>query len=216
MKRLVLTISIVIISLLSLVCYRFDLYNEISSKKSTLISLLQPQVLLPQKIYIFTNTGLPIQTGNIGGRVGADLNCNNLYSTTFSSFLNVSVVRAFISVSNIDQIKDLVPTSIMTDPVYGVKSNATITPIANAWTDLWSTATIPLLNSVGTATDAGAGWWSGSDTLGQFDTVNNCTNWSSSIVGNGTYGDPTVTGATWIQFGTLPCSSALKLLCVAY
>lgn len=206
-------------SLLSLVCYRDDLYDNTSSKTLAMVSLFQPL----RTIYIFTDP-VTTYTGNLGGRAGADALCQTLY-TNFFSFLDTPVtVKAFISVMPGDNIKDLAPGYPATAAVYGAKFDQTITPIADTWDDLWITALVPLLNNIQTATDATTQWWSGSDSNGSFDnslsTWNNCSNWTSnSFLQDGQVGSLIQTNTTWIRraiFNPQPCSTSRQLMCVAY
>ena len=220
MKKILLITTILFISLLSLVCYRDDLYNDSSSKTLTAFSMYQPPI---PTIYIFTDPATTYQ-GSLGGRDGADATCLTLYENTFS-FLDIpSGVKAFLSVMPGDNIKDLMPSYpfyLATAPVYGVKSDQTITPIANAWNDLWNTASVPLLSNLSTATDATTSWWSGSDPNGLFDTTftstNNCSNWTDGAVGNGQTGSRTQVDSRWIRSTTNPrlCSSFRQLMCMA-
>jgi hypothetical protein len=226
MKKIFLLTTIVLISLLSLVCYRDDLYDNTSSKTLITLSLFQP----PRTIYIFTDPVInyPGDFGGPGGRAWADALCQALYTSTFSflSFLNTpSTVKAFLSVTTLDNIKDLAPGYPTTAAVYGVKSDQTITPIANTWDDLWNTASVPLLNDLQTATNANQSWWSGSDSNGLYDNSltpiwDNCSNWtSSSPIQDGQVGDQTKTNPEWIERvlnNPRPCSTTRQLMCVAF
>ena len=222
MKKIVLITTIILMSLLSLVCYRDDLYNNTSSKTLAMVSLL-PLLLT---IYIFTDP-VNIYQGDLsgaGGRAGADALCQALYTSTFS-FLDMPItVKAFISVDSTDNIKDLAPGYPATAAVYGVKSVGTLTPIANTWDDLWITVVVSLLNNLDTATDTnGNSWWSGSDSNGLYDDSllsGNCSNWTtSSILQDGQVGDETQYNSTWLRRAVLnprPCWFPRKLMCMAY
>jgi hypothetical protein len=217
MKKIFLLTIIVLISLLSLVCYRDDLYDNTSSKTFATLSLIQPF----RAIYIFTDPATTYN-GNLGGRPGADATCQALYTGTFSFLEKPTTVKAFISVDFGDNIKDLAPGFPTTAAVYGAKAIGTITPIANSWDDLWITATVPLLNNLSTATDANVSWWSGSDPDGLYDTTftttNNCSNWTDGAAGDGQTGSRLQIDSRWIRSTTnpRPCSTPRKLLCVAY
>ena len=220
MKKIVLIISIFFISLISLVCYRGDLYDNVAG--IPLDSVISP-VSQDKKIYIFADptkhTG-DLRNGQTDGRTGANSLCQSA-AASFSS-LNGLTVYAFISDPIYYNIRDLVPSDYSTAPVYGIISVPyTETLISNTWNDLWNTSLDPrLLTNLQAATGVSGEWWSGSISDGLSD-GDNCNNWNNG--GGGYSGRTGLTGATdssWIYYVSplrpLTCSSLATLMCVAY
>jgi hypothetical protein len=191
------------------VCIRNDLYENVAE-----ISVFPP-INPPAPIYIFAVPAMINGDLTLGiypdGRTGGNTICQGIYATTFS-FLNVTTVQAFISVNASDQIKDLVPVSMGTNPVYGV-NGVSIIPITAAWNDLWSGGNI--LNDLFTSIGIIALWWSGS--LSDGTAGNTCSNWTSfSNAFTGTSGSQSNINTTWVSFGSTTCNIPHYLLCVAY
>ncbi|OHD70450.1 MAG: hypothetical protein A2W19_15665 [Spirochaetes bacterium RBG_16_49_21] len=212
MKKIILIILIFVTSLVSLVCYRGDLYDKVAG--IPLDSVISP-VSQDKKIYIFPDP--TIRQGNLGGRSGANSLCNNLVYGLAPThpFLNGLTVRAFISDSTYN-ISALVPSDYNVAPVYGVTSANVETLISNTWNDLWVGIGTILINDLSTATGASDNWWSGSTQYG-FRSANYCNDWNDNSSYQGTIGDIGSTDANWIDTGTpFGCNNQQTLMCVAY
>ncbi|MBI1909064.1 MAG: hypothetical protein HYS22_02715 [Deltaproteobacteria bacterium] len=145
--------------------------------------------------------------GNLGGRAGADALC-----TASVGSLSCNTIRAFISVSDADEIRDMpgnygVPTTVAIQGSTGTK-------IANNWEDLLD-GTIP--TSLATAGITDTTWWSGSTTNGSLS--NNCSNWTTSsfVAPGGQQAFANVTDSNWISQSNQSCAvGALVVLCLCY
>jgi len=140
-------------------------------------------------------------------RTQADLSCD------LASSLSCQINRAFISLSSIDEIKDMpgnygVPISL---PVYGITRNGSIkTQIATNWADLLDGS---ILASIYAATnnEVYTSYWTYSDHTGAL-TAFPCTSGSY-----GTRGFPTATGSNWLNHDYEQCGGCqyfVLCLCV--
>ena len=147
--------------------------------------------------------------GNLGGRSGADSTCQS----SKPSNVGEANVRAFISVSATDEIRDM-PLN------YGVPTNI---PVASPSGILVDTDFNALLDGSIRVALAVAGvitnstrWFSGSQSDGSVAAAN-CTGFTSSgVFVFSTGGDPDVTDSGWINFTTASCASTINLLCIAF
>jgi len=148
------------------------------------------------------------RNGNLGGRAGADAICKGMAGKP----AGFAQYRAFISVSDTDEIRDMptlygVPT---TDPIVGTGGT-----IANDWADLLD-GNIAL--ELETAIGATQHYWTGSNADGSLET-NTCSNWTSGSDSiDGAVGDRRETSKSWLRESDLrsSCDSSLALVCIAY
>jgi hypothetical protein len=181
---------------------------------------MQPQPV-PTKIYIFST---PAHNGKLGGRTGANNLCRSAQRADYA-FLNGKTVKAFLSVSANDQIKDLVPVKYQNLPVFGVITTDTLaggTQLKDQWAHLWNGTGI--LVSMDTATDAVAGGWlAGSNNDGTFiDKNSSCNGWTYSKASSppAAVGGDSISSAgpdQWINWIGTSCDAVLmSVMCVAY
>lgn len=152
--------------------------------------------------------------GDLGGRAGADAICaasaNRPMGAEYTNF------RAFISISDSDEIRDM-PTR------YGVPIDVPIvggdgtTQLAPNWAGLLDgniDTTLELAGSRGGVSEA---WWSGSQSNGSLDT-DNCSGWTSASAGlPGQIGDDESMDDRWlIGWGTYNCDEVRSIKCLAY
>jgi hypothetical protein len=179
-----------------------------------LLVALMTQTSSPTKLYIFSG---PSNNGQLGGRSGADAMCRTAQNNNYG-FLAGKTVKAFLSVSGTDQIKDLVPVPYQNLPVFGVKSSDTLatgTQIKDKWTNLWGATGI--LATMQTATGISGWWWSASDSNGTTP-GGSCTGWTNGTAGGtgtgGTFNDST--DPNWIGFFGENCDQPNTVMCLAY
>jgi hypothetical protein len=175
------------------------------------------------KVYIFRD--MSKWTGKLSASdPRGDANFNCLFSSAHFPFMNGKNIRAFISVSGTDQIKDLATGAAPNWPVYGVNgtygfgvaTNVCETKLADSWNDLWS-----LTSSIDTNLHAAAGiddwWWSGSNADGTYGTGASCGGWKSNDVHSygraGTFHDEDY---NWINDNDVSCDGQHYLLCIAF
>lgn len=162
----------------------------------------------PQRIYIFYAGDY---NGNLGGRSGADSLCLTAKNNNFS-FLpdTVTTVKAFLSVDIGDEIINLVGESY---PVYGVKTDQSITKISDTWEDLWD-GNIDV--DLQTALGIDSLWWSGSNQYGAA-VIETCNAWTSEAstdyAETGHWNRPNI---MWIYYNNELCNDSRPLLGVAY
>jgi hypothetical protein len=174
----------------------------------------------PTKIYLFST---PAHNGKLGGRAGANRICRNAQKADYG-FLNGKTVKAFLSVSSKDQIKDLVPVQYQALPVFGVITTDTLgggTKLKDTWALLWTGVGIDA--DMETATDVDPnGWLAGSNNDGTFiDNNSSCNGWT---YGNAASPPAAVGGASnsssdpnWINWVGTACNAAfMSVMCVAY
>lgn len=157
--------------------------------------------------------------GNLGSRSNADAICETA-AASFPALSGTQVKKAFISFSNTDRIKDLVPYN--SSPVYAVKTDGTTTLIKNKWKSLWNgiDITIELMNALGIVSYGN--WWSGCKNDGLFESSASCNSWTTNSSGSsGTYGWLNhMWGDEWLapegESYTTGCNEGWVILCVAY
>ena len=179
---------------------------------------------LNSKIFIFpagklNDADFKTAGGGADGREGADNLCKAAASPGGAfSFLSGKTIKAFISVSGTDQIKDVVPPAFQELPVYGIKSNGVQTLLKSSWTGLWNNTGIEATMNAATGIDSG--WWNGSNVDGTYKGDNSsCSQWTSSSSTNppiGEGGNHTQTNFYWIDSFNATCGYDNFLLCVAY
>jgi len=178
---------------------------------------------LDSKIFIFPavlaiDGDLKTAGGGADGREGADNLCKaEALSGEPFNFLSGKTIKAFISVSGTDQIKDLVPADLQELPVYGIKSNGAQTLLKSSWTGLWNSGIEATMNS---ATGIDRNWWSGSNADGTYiDDNNSCSQWTTGSSTHPPLGHGGVHNQTnfyWIDSFNATCGYDAYLLCVAY
>ncbi len=199
MIRIFLVMTSLIAALAFTACERYDMYD------------LAKYGLPPRNaLYIFQ---AGIHDGNLGGREGADSICYNegyLYYT----FLKAGTVKAFISVSVIDEIRNLVPAEFWAYPVFGINPSLAVTSIADSWASLWSgTINTDLQTAIGLP----VAWWSGSNFDGSVLIGSTCNDWHVADSTLAQVGDPLFNSMEWISSPTMQaCKTTQYLLCLTY
>ena len=167
-------------------------------------------VICGNKITLFSSS---LTNGNIGGRAGADTMCSLAAS---SKSLSCGHVRALISVSATDEIRDMpslyeVPTSVP------IKS-----PLGTVFYSDWGTA-FGGSNAASTLSASGIlssfYWWSGSTASGALDPFgSHCANWTSdSDMDLGVQGyNGSLSPSSWIADAEELCDASAPLLCICY
>ena len=142
-------------------------------------------------ITIFTRKTSTTQNGNMGGRTGVDNICKSIIDTELINMFNNSCtnIRAFISVSSTDEIRDF-PT------IYSVPTNVKVRSengrlIANNWAGLLASNSggdpTGILGTLYGLTGFHGGeqsvsklYWTGSNSDGSL--ANNCNGWTDGMV----------------------------------
>lgn len=168
-----------------------------------------------QAIYLFTVANST--NGNLGGRSGADAKARAALPTNLPGMPNATYrVRAFLSMTD-DAIADFpknycVPTGV---PVYGVKSDGTLTLLADTWAD-FTDGTIK--KSIGAALGYAdyLYFWTGTTNTAAASQFN-CSNWTSDSRGvlGGTSQRSSSTNK-WLYEDAYACSSQYYLHALAY
>ena len=153
-------------------------------------------------------------SGNLGGRQGADEICNNqVLGKTLAKFLSsCSNIRAFISVDNNDQLKDM-PLNYSIPEKKIIVSNAG-NILVRSWNELIGQQLEYDLFSQNIGNFYS---WSGSDSDGELS-ASNCDNWSSEESNvQGTMARTDMTQNNWLAGGNWDwCSSLRQIMCVCY
>lgn len=165
------------------------------------------------RIYMF-NAGT--HDGNLKGRAGADSLCETKYNTSFSN-LEANNIRAFISVSSNDEIRDMpenygVPEDVPVESADGRR-------IGNDWADILDGSIQQSLYAAGILPGAISNWWSGaaSSGNGSISGTRHCLNWTDSTAGPDSYfGIASDTDAFWISNSFASCNNNLYILCIAW
>jgi hypothetical protein len=199
MIRIFFVAASLIAALVYAACERYDMYD------------LAKYGLPPRgALYIFQ---AGIHDGNLGGRDGADSICYN-QGYVYYTLLKAGTVKAFISISVIDEIRNLVPADFWAYPVFGIDPSLAVTPIADSWASLWSGN---IKNPLQLAIGLPVLWWSGSNSDGSVIINLTCNGWQAADTTQGQVGDPTFTSAEWISSPTpQACNTTQYLLCLAY
>lgn len=145
---------------------------------------------------------------NFGGRSAADTICQTTKSTSYSSLTCAGGVRAFLSVSDSDEIRDM-PSNYDVgrfDEILYTSDGTTTTKIADDWSDL-------LDGTIDAALDEN--WWSGSDYEGA-DSGFTCSGWTVADGSSASGGNSGATDAFWIDNSGRLCSQSFKLMCLCF
>jgi len=162
------------------------------------------------------NGDLQTAGGGATGREGAD----NLCRAAKPAAVTNPNVRAFISVSATDEIRDM-PTN------YGVPTllpitGPTGTVIVGTWQGLLDAPNTNLLTRpdvAGVGNPGGDSWWSGTEIVALtavHDSSNDCTGWTNGAAGNGRRGFADGVSSDFYDFGTQSCSGSHALFCIAF
>ena len=194
MIRILVVIQLLCAALLFATCERSNMYD------------LAKYGLPPQSvIYIYS---INPQMGNLGGRNNADSLCYK-QGIVYHTFVKAGTVKAFISISAIDEIRFLVPVQYWHFPVMGISPGMFFNSISSTWLDLWvGTAVAPINAAVGIGT---SNWWSGSNPDGSVTIDGTCSEWNKSD--SGASGQ---TGMAGISNALSTCDLSQFVLCVAY
>ncbi|MBB6521253.1 hypothetical protein [Pseudoteredinibacter isoporae] len=153
------------------------------------------------------NTSATI-SGNMGGRVAADAFCD----ADVNKPVGLSNVRAFISLSGSDEIRDMVGNYAVPGSEEIRNRDDTLT-ISSNFSGLLNTATVNLDNPV-----AGSGGspspWTFSAADGSLD-INNCTG-GTSAAGLGTTGNQLLTDDRYLNRSTNSCGNSQALYCLSW
>jgi hypothetical protein len=163
---------------------------------------------LRARVVLYGESGTK-RTGALGGRSGAD----NLCSISADRPAGLARVRAFLSTSSSDQLKDL-PT------LYGVPTSLAITgPVGTVIAANFSSLfTAPLKSalSVAKVLPSSEIWWSGSFLDGSASTAT-CDGFTSGVnpsLGEGGFSHRTV--SLWLSQGSKPCETSAYVVCIAF
>jgi len=137
--------------------------------------------------------------GYFGGRTGANSFCTG----NKPSQLTCSNIRALVSVTATDEIRDYASFGYSTSyPLYWYNpSTYALTKLANNFTDALDNFILTSAR-VGTGLTLSAGYWTGSTSYGSLS--NTCTAWGSTT-SNGTYGHYQLSDGQWISYGSSIC-----------
>ena len=179
-------------------------------------------------ITIFTRKTSTTQNGNMGGRTGVDNICKSIIDTELINMFNNSCtnIRAFISVSSTDEIRDF-PT------IYSVPTNVKVRSengrlIANNWSGLLASNSggdpTGILGTLYGLTGFHGGeesvtkyYWTGSNSDGSEAT--NCNGWTTgSNTSSGKVGEIGFINERVYQRTNVACDSALPqpLFCICF
>ncbi|MBN1533581.1 MAG: hypothetical protein JXA20_13010 [Spirochaetes bacterium] len=163
-------------------------------------------------IFLFGTLGT--YPGTLGGRIGADAICRGTYEARYGD-LEAHNVRAFLSVSPLDQIREMphnygVPVDM---PV--VSPNGTV--LALNWPDLLD-GFIPMFLSGAGVVPSSQFFWTG-DTAGYGTTDDNpahhCQGWTDAAT-TGRVGSADANGTGWLSYDAIGCNNTYYLLCIAW
>lgn len=160
-------------------------------------------------LYVFA---ISSRTGALGGRSGADQLCRDEGVAVYRA-LDLKNVKAFISVSTVDDIRSLVTPDWWYYPVYGINPVNGPVLVAESWAGLWSGA---LVNDLQTSLGMTTNWWSGSNPDGTLSAGGNCSEWRVADSTLAQEGSPVGTAPSWITATMQACSASNTVLCLAY
>lgn len=171
-------------------------------------------------IYMYATTTL--YDGNLKGtmadaRTGADAIA--LANRPPTPNLSGKTVHAFISVSATDCIANMPNTFGFPDNIPIVSANDNTKVIADDWaTDLFVGYIDDSLETTLIMPDSDVYyWWSGSDSIGNYDAVNNCNGWTSNLVSvKGKVGRKNTIGSGWINDASITGNNSHYVICIAY
>jgi len=148
-----------------------------------------------------------LYSGNLGGRSGADSKCDG---DTDKPANCVGSAWAFISVSAIDEVRDMPTTKgVDTSPTWSFQDGASPPSVAaRNWADLLdgTVENTPITGGLfGT-------YWTGSSNHGTFHDQS-CSNWTiADFHIHGIFGSPLTTN-TWLGHSTAECWRHASLMC---
>ena len=160
-------------------------------------------------IYIFA---IDSHNGDLNGRLGADALCSSRRSVVNPN-LPSDNVRAFISVSDADEIRDM-RSNYGVPELWNIKGPSNILLAIN-WNYLFSPS---LSHSISGAdiTDS-IYWWSGSDTVGGWNGSSGvCAGWDDGSASDGAYGETSSLTGSWLNINTAACSNNYAILCICW
>ncbi len=134
-------------------------------------------------------------------------------SATYAK-LGTGNVRAFISVDNVDSIKNM-PANYGIPLTWAIKS-AGGAGIASSWSSLFQSSGLPdTLEHLGVVLTF---WWSGSVKDGVFDSGNSCNGWTDNTNSyDGTVGAHNNSAfPQWVGSAQRHCNNSHEVLCVAW
>lgn len=178
------------------------------------LTVLPPPPPPPPPLYLLFDTRISY-TGNLGGRVGADIKCRDCLDRPAAC---VGDAWAFISVSAADEIRDMLTTKGINEmaPWYFRDSTHAGVPAALNWTDLLDASVIntPFLGGLDGC--AGGSYWTGSSTAGGWSV--HCSGWTSSRIDiSGRPGAANHKDGAWLTYpaplGGFGCGNARTILC---
>ena len=122
-------------------------------------------------------------------------------------------VRPFISTAY-SNIKDIIPSDNVSLPVYG----PTGIQVSSTWTGLWDGSIDNSLEEAGVLGGSiYQNWLSASTSSGNYDTTNNCLNWTvMDQTKNMQTGDFLLTSGGWIANNPIHCKNERRIICVAW
>lgn len=148
--------------------------------------------------------------GNFGAsRSDADNLCFNSRPTN----MELKKVKAYISLSSNDEIRDMAEN-------YGINSDLPVlsnngTTLALNWSNFARGPLVTSLQSAGVALDSSF-WWSGTNNNGSYDDSASCNGWSSDNDNyTGAAGSTDETENYLLAFDA-PCDFSFQIICVAY
>lgn len=162
------------------------------------------------EVYMFAADGVSTA---IGGRSGADTMCTSARTANYSSLPDAHV-RAFISVSASDEIRDM-PSNYSTPTDREIRGPTHI-KLADDWADLLDGTVDVTLFAAGILDDSF--WYSGSDGYGALS-EHNCSGWTSpDALFDGAYGLNSNTDSQWMNSGSeATCGlNSYHVLCLAW
>jgi hypothetical protein len=200
MIRIFLPFQIFFITALLVTCERHDMYE--------LATLGQP----PRTGLYLYYVNSP-KNGNLGGREGADRICYQ-EGYAYHKFVQATTVKAFLSVSLIDEIRFLVPLEYWSFPVYGINPSFNFTEVSESWAGLWDGS---INNMLQMAVGLPLNWWSGSNPDGSVMSGVTCGEWHNSDLSNtGEAGNQGLIIPGWISGIAQTCDTIQDVVCLAY
>ena len=164
-----------------------------------------PKAATGDAVYLY-NTTLA-SNGNITGGAGTRAALDGFVLSGANPPVCTGKTRhAFVSLSGGDAISYM-PANFgfsPTIPVYGEMGPK----LADSWADLMDGA---IAASLVSAAAIASVYWTGANADGTHS-GSSCGAWDNSGGGFGTYGDPTVTGSTWLKAGTQACNATMPVV----
>lgn len=195
-------------------------YVWVKAKNSAGTSGFSPVISGTPASIIYMYATASLYDGNLKGaqadaRAGADA----IALANRPTFLAGKTVHAFISISATDCIANMPNTFGFPDNIPIVSANDNTKVIADDWaTDLFvGYIDYPLEATLVMPDPDVYYWWSGSDSIGNYDAVNNCNGWTSNLVSvKGKVGQKNTIGSGWINSGSITGNNSHYVICIAY